>query len=698
MKHEAIIVYSNHMDLVWKRPWADYVEIQCDIINKALDMLNRYEQFHIFVEQAAVLETYLAWYPENEKALRRFIAEGRFEIIGGAFALVDLNMPLGESLIRNYLIGAKLIDGFGRKTTVGCLADAFGQCAQMPQIMAGFGLTHTFPGRNVGAVNSASPEETPFVWVGADGSRIVNGFRNAGATFGFYEPMNTPWVIDQARESIERTAKDTPLCACWLTSEEVLPRRNVFEGLLALAAQTEDVKITFGTMKQYFNQLDHLVASGELELPTFVGEFNPLFTGCYTMRSAIKQANTALQNRLLGIEALQCCRLANPASPPPADLEHVWRKVLLNQFHDSMCGCVSAEAFSDIIGRYESANAQLDALFPASATGRQHLFNPLPYERSAIVALKDAKGEADIDGFVPQQVLVDGTLHVRVPAMPSLGTIAVDFHKGSPQTLRRTDKAWIENAFYRIRLGDGCIGSIESPGTQMRLGSGVGELIVREDKGGFWTTQPTGKTHAATTLEQHTEDSGLLQRIISRGEIRGAQWNGAIQCAWQREIRLWSGEDRIDFIYKLDWVGSGCDLSVAIPTLFCVQEASYETPFAVLQRPVYAERLAPFAANRGGEWPSLRFVSAGGADWGVSIVHEGCHGIIWNGREFIVNLLHSPDDHNLECGAVCWDLSPVDGAIPEPTAQETGAHEFRFSVRLHQGNWSAGQEIGRAHV
>ena len=99
----------------------------------------------------------------------------------------------------------------------------------------------------------------------------------------------------------------------------------------------------------------------------------------------------------------------------------------------------------------------------------------------------------------------------------------------------------------------------------------------------------------------------------------------------------------MDFLYKIDWEGSGCDLSVVIPTPFESDHADYETSFAVQSRPVYEPHNLPFSENRGGEWPSLRFVSVlstGDGTSGVSVVHEGLHDIIWNGRDFIINLLH----------------------------------------------------------
>jgi alpha-mannosidase len=216
---------------------------------------------------------------------------------------------------------------------------------------------------------------------------------------------------------------------------------------------------------------------------------------------------------------------------------------------------------------------------------------------------------------------------------------------------------------------------------------------------------PTGVSeYESTAAEFSIESGGPLQRIIARGEIRGTEWDAGIVCKWEREVRLLKNEDRIDFLYRIDWEGTGSDLSISIPAPFDAPEAMYETPFAVWPRPAYEPKTGPFNENRGGEWPSLRFVSVDnthenkGEPWGISIVHQGSHGIIWNHREFIINLLHSPDTNNLECGAVCWDLAPVDGVIHDDDSQERGIHEFSFSLRLHQGNWKEGNTLRLAET
>jgi alpha-mannosidase len=698
MKHEVFVIHANHMDLIWKRPWDDYIEIECDIINKALDMIERQKEFYFFIEQTAVLETYLEWYPDKEDILKKYLNEGRLEIIGGAYSLVDLNMPLGESLIRNYIIGTEYLnEKFGLKTSIGCLADAFGQCAQMPQIMTEFGLTYTSPGRNVGVGNRASDKDYPFIWVGADGSSIINGCRGTGMTTGYYEPLNTEFIIENIKKRLSCVSIDTPISACVVDSEELLPRINVLKQIITLEEQFKEIQFKYDNMTGFCKRLIFMIDEKKINPKTFTGEFNPVFTGCYTTRSSIKQFCTKIQNKLLSIEAIFSCCVENGIQFEDTEsLKNVWKNLLINQFHDSMCGCVNVRAFNDIMKRYVQIENDLNEFETIiykkiGSTKSDYLFNPLPYQRKGIVALDKEYNLVLVDEKEPDQVVIDGKLFLSIPEIIGFGSVKLSRDSGKKAPLmEKVEKTEIRNNFYKVVRKNGKIQYISSLSSEkMRIQET--NLVIREDKGGYWTTQPTGSIYQSLPADiSYTEEGGPLERFVSRGTINGVPWNIKTSCKWEQEIRLWQNEDRIDFIYKIEWNGDGADLSVVIPTPFNIKNANYETPFAVWPRPSYKTNNIPFNDNRGGEWPSLRFVSVDNGDWGISIIHEGCHGIIWNGNDFIINLIHSPKDGNHECGAICWDLVPVDGVIHEPTGHDCGSHEFHFSIVLHSGDWKTG--------
>jgi alpha-mannosidase len=67
-------------------------------------------------------------------AFRKFLAEGRLQVAGGADSMHDNNMPSGESISRQYLLSKSYFrDRLGYDVTTGWALDTFGHNAQMPR-------------------------------------------------------------------------------------------------------------------------------------------------------------------------------------------------------------------------------------------------------------------------------------------------------------------------------------------------------------------------------------------------------------------------------------------------------------------------------------------------------------------------------------------------------------------------------------
>src|SRR6201987_4150949 len=100
--------------------------------------------------QAIVLEDYLEVRPESEGRLRTLLAAGRLEV-GPSYILPDEILVGGESLVRNLLLGRRVCRRFGVEPSgAGYLPDTFGHPAQLPQILAGFGIRTFLFSRGLG--------------------------------------------------------------------------------------------------------------------------------------------------------------------------------------------------------------------------------------------------------------------------------------------------------------------------------------------------------------------------------------------------------------------------------------------------------------------------------------------------------------------------------------------------------------------
>ena len=99
-------------------------------------LLTEHPEYRFVLDQVAYVRPYLERYPENAAIFRKFVKEGRLELVGGTDVMPDVNMPSGESFLRQILYGKGYYrDQLGVDVTVGWNLDTFGHNAQMPQIL-----------------------------------------------------------------------------------------------------------------------------------------------------------------------------------------------------------------------------------------------------------------------------------------------------------------------------------------------------------------------------------------------------------------------------------------------------------------------------------------------------------------------------------------------------------------------------------
>ena len=115
----------------------EYLEMGLPNILKAMRLLREQPGFRFTLDQVAYVRPFLERYPAEEADFRRFLAEGRLQLAGALDVMPDVNMPGGETFIRQMQYGKGYYrDKLGVNVTTGWLIDTFGHHAQMPQLMA----------------------------------------------------------------------------------------------------------------------------------------------------------------------------------------------------------------------------------------------------------------------------------------------------------------------------------------------------------------------------------------------------------------------------------------------------------------------------------------------------------------------------------------------------------------------------------
>jgi len=342
---EVHVVSHTHWDREWYLTREQFRLRLVQLIDGVLDLMDadpRFQAFHLD-GQTIVLDDYLEVRPEQAERLRRRITERRI-LVGPWYVMPDEFLVSGEALVRNLVLGHRQAARYGSAMPVGYLPDPFGHVAQMPQILAHFGIQSAVLWRGFGGARSE------YWWEAPDGTRALmlhlppEGYANAARL-----PLAPPEQMRErsaaliAREG-ERSAVGQVLLMAGVDHVEPHP---ALTHLVARMAEEPGVRARLSTLPSYVDAVRAaLKARGAGNgLETVRGELRGgeeyafLLPGVLSTRVYLKQANARVQGELE--------RWAEPVSAmawlagtlyPLGLLAYTWKTLLQNQPHDSICG------------------------------------------------------------------------------------------------------------------------------------------------------------------------------------------------------------------------------------------------------------------------------------------------------------------------------------------------------------------------
>lgn len=353
MKHFCVVSHT-HWDREWYMPLELFKLKLVDLIDRLLVTLENQPSYIFHLDaQTVVLEDYLEYRPSQRDALRRFITEGRL-VVGPWYLQNDFYLTSGESTIRNLLEGRRIADSFGKCGQVGYAADQFGNISQLPQILRDFGLDNFVFGRglseyDVGPNGEAIPQTTPseFIWEGADGSQVLAvhmtfWYNNAQR---FSENIETSKLLLECVEKQFEGVATTPYLLLMNGVDHLEAQDNL---LPILETLQKDYDVRQYHMEAYIRQLQAYIAAHNVPLKTYKGELRrgrdlSLLKGTLSSRSYLKTANVRAQTMLeCRLEPLYAMLQLYGAEPSAYSLDHfryLWKNLIKNHPHDSICGC-----------------------------------------------------------------------------------------------------------------------------------------------------------------------------------------------------------------------------------------------------------------------------------------------------------------------------------------------------------------------
>ncbi len=504
----VIMIGNSHIDPVWL--WRDREGLQ-EVKSTFASVLMRMEEFPEF-EFTASSAVFYAWMQKNcpqiFKVILERVKEGRWHLAGGWWVEPDVNIPGGESMVRQGLYGQRyFLKAFSKMAETAYHVDSFGHSSGLPKIFQGQRLTgYVFMRPQPWEAALPAPV---FSWLDEDGSQV-----KACRIQGEYCAWTKTAIVDNLQKSLAAMAEhNIPLLPVFygVGNHGGGPTVENIKAIRELQKEYPHAGIRNGSLEEFFHSVDVQA------LPAFQGEIEGCLPGCITSDSEIKRLCRLAEELLQKAETLSALAMGF-GFPYPADaLREAWQLLLFQQFHDTLAGTARREARDDacddmrrclsagreVIGSaLQAVSAAVDTrgdgfpllLVNTCGTAYDGVVDADIYWRSKHpMRLKDAGGmEIPYDFSSRDLVSPDSRKHLVFRAsVPAFGYAVYRMIPETaciPMEKMNCERNVLENRFLRLEADEqtGCIIRFLNKETGREFLSGPVTLSVYEDKRDTW--------------------------------------------------------------------------------------------------------------------------------------------------------------------------------------------------------------------
>jgi alpha-mannosidase len=663
------LVGHAHIDMNWLWLWPETVEVCKNTFSTVISLMQQFPEFRFSQSQPA---TYAA-VEEADRGLfqkiRERVRQGRWEVTGGTWVEGDLNLPSGESIVRQILYAKRYFgEKFGVEPRICWSPDTFGHAWTIPQILAKSGINYYYFTR-------CGKGKPLFWWESPDGSRVL-AFNDGG-----YNGWISEGMAQQVMEMSKAYSVRDQLVVYGVGDHGGGPTREMIEKAIELQSRTVFPTVKFSTATDFFKAA---LPFGK-DLPVINDELNFEFRGCYTSHSDIKRMNRSLENLLPAAEGFSAIVSTMGLPYPMTDFRMAWRNACFNQFHDILGGTAihgSYDYSTDLYDKaYGAGSAALDVALGCLASRIDSrgngipvvVFNPLAWTRTDAVEV-DSPFDPETTGAVsvtdgkatcPAQIIGD-RLSFTARDVPAFGYKVV-WLNAAAQPAKSAVKGGadtIENEFFRVRVDPktGAIASLydklgKREVVQAGRQAGLLQILLEEPRGmSAWNI---GKIKGTKDLDL-AHDSEMIETGPARAVVRSEHDYG--ESMFVQDVILYEGVPRIDIKMTAQWQEIGTNdkdapmLKVAFPTALSSPKATFEIPFGSIERP-----------GNGDEVPAQKWIDLSGPDYGVSLLNDCKYGHDVSGSVMRLSLLRASYE-------------------PDPVP-DVGLHQITYSIYPHSGGW-----------
>ncbi len=710
---------NSHIDMAWLWPWTETVEVVRNTFQSVLDLMREYPDFKFTMSSARTYEWIEEKYPAMFHEIEQRVKEGRWEVVGGMWVEPDLNMPAGESLVRQILVGKRYFQSkFGVDIKIGWNPDSFGYNWQLPQIYKKSGMDYFVTQKLIWAHEFTYFPYKMFWWEAPDGSRLLTYFPH-----DYAEGIEGSHIATDLAEWApaiygQNTAIGPETMHLYGVGDHGGgPTRTMLDNAAQLMSPSVVYpRFEFGTAQGFFDDLQKKLPS--MTVPTWKDElYFEYHRGVLTTQAETKRRIRRNEEAMLNAEKFSSVAMHYGRPYPQDELNQAWKNLLFDHFHDIMPGSGIAVNYLEAKRNLEDVNRSATEITQGALgeiTVRINtqgsgvpvvVFNSLSWPQTEVI-----ETEAQLPASARQIEVVDAA---GKPAQAQLLSIDSQTHRArflllastpafgyqtyfvratvNPTPIAHPVKATatsLENEFIRVKVDPqtGCVTSLfdkrtntealgpaetDSGGPKDRVcGNLLQAFVDKPKRWDAWNIDADFENQRTDLMK--ADEVKLIENGPMRAVLRVKQHFQ--KSSFIQDITVYAGVPRADVNMQADWHEKHILLKVAFPLSAHSERATFEIPYGSIQRPTTRNTPAEKAKF---EVPALRWADLSDAKTGFSLLNNCKYGYDAKGNVLRLSLLRSPE----------W---------PDPHADE-GHHVFTYSLYPHAGSWRDAQTIRRGY-
>lgn len=652
--HELSAIGHAHIDTAWLWPLAE-THRKCErTFSSQTRYMEEYPEYRFACSQAYQYEAIRQRNPDLFARIRAAIERGQWVVVGGSWIEPDCNIPSGESLLRQFIVGQRYFqEHFGRRCREFWNPDVFGYNGQLPQICRLAGIDRFLTQKlSWNAFNK--PQHHTFTWEGIDGSALFTHFPPA-------DTYNAECSIAELRRNA-RNYKDHDrsrhsLLVYGFGDGGGGPTRDMLERLRRCDDLQGMPRTRLSSSDEFFDRLERDCA----DRVRIVGElYFEYHRGTYTTQAATKRGNRQCEFMLHDVEMLSA--LAGPGFAYPREqLQELWRIVLLNQFHDILPGSSIALVYEDAQRHHAEVLRRGAALRQSAAAA---LVGTDPSSLAALNTAGVARREVvDVPG---------GGLRVVEAAPCAIGAFVEP--DDAVRLVESAGRVILENGHLRATLDarGRLLSLLHLASGREAIAGEANRMELYEDRPTAWDAWDVDPQHLETRRDLSASASGVARVDPLRCEARFEYAVGR-RSRMTQIVRLDAGSRRIEFHCDVDWQERKTFLKVAHDLAVRAMNATYEMQFGCVERPTHFNTSFDLARY---EVPGHRFADLSEHGFGVALLSESKYGYSAFGSTLRMSLLRGAEH-------------------PDPSA-DLGRHAFAYALYPHEGGWQGGGVVAEA--